>query len=39
MVQRKMDNRPLSLSDSPCQPLLYELRLATRHLSELTRCG
>lgn len=36
MVQRKMDNRLLSLSDNQNGPLVFELQLATRLLSGST---
>ena len=39
MVQRQMENRPLSLRDNQYGPLLFELRLATRHLPGLARYG
>jgi hypothetical protein len=39
MVQRKMDNRPLSLRDNQYRPLLFEQGLATRHMPGLARGG
>jgi len=39
MVQRQMENRPLTLSDNQHGPAHLELRLATRHLPGLARGG
>jgi len=39
MVQRQMENRPLTLSDNQYVPLHFELRLATRHLPGLACRG
>jgi len=38
-VQRKMDNRLLSLSDNQYGPLLFDVLLPTGLLSIPTRCG